>query len=151
GVVVSAVGGFASEIAAMAGLRLPIVTHPLQAYVTNHYEQSFPFIIGSVEIPFYLSQTPRGEILIGAEYERAPATRGAPLSTCSPRARRRRLPTCRSSPACGSSANGPGCATSPPTRRRSWDSPRSRTSSSRPAGAPGGSRRSPPPVSRWPN
>lgn len=72
GVVVSAVGGFASTIAAMAGLRLPIVTHPLQAYVTNHYEQSFPYILGSVEIPFYLSQTARGEMLIGAEYERAP-------------------------------------------------------------------------------
>lgn len=73
GLVVSAVGGQASLIADMAGLRLPIVTHPLQAFVTNHYEQSFPHIVGSVEIPFYLSQTARGEMLIGAEYERAPS------------------------------------------------------------------------------
>lgn len=90
GVVVSAVGGFASDIAAMAGLRLPIITHPLQAYVTNHYEQTFPYIIGSVEIPFYLSQTARGEMLIGAEYERAPGyswdTSFDLLSSCSAKA-----------------------------------------------------------------
>ncbi|HEX2154711.1 MAG TPA: FAD-dependent oxidoreductase [Acidimicrobiia bacterium] len=71
-VVVSAVGGHASIIAGMVGLRLPVVSHPLQAYVTNHYRQSFPLIVGSLELPFYVSQTARGEMLIGAEYERAP-------------------------------------------------------------------------------
>lgn len=73
GVVVSAVGGHVTTIADMVGLRMPIVSHPLQAFVTNHYEQSFPHIFGSVELAFYLSQTPRGEMLIGAEYEKAPS------------------------------------------------------------------------------
>lgn len=72
GLVISAVGGHATTIAGMAGLRLPIVTHPLQAFVTNHYRRSFPHIVGSLELPFYLSQTARGEMLIGAEYEKAP-------------------------------------------------------------------------------
>jgi sarcosine oxidase subunit beta len=90
GVVVSAVGGHVTTIADMVGLRLPIVTHPLQAYVTNHYEKDFPFILGSVEIPFYLSQTARGEMLIGGEYETAPGysygTTFDLLATCSARA-----------------------------------------------------------------
>jgi sarcosine oxidase subunit beta len=30
-------------------------------------------IVGSVDFPFYVSQTPRGEMLMGAEYERAPS------------------------------------------------------------------------------
>jgi glycine/D-amino acid oxidase-like deaminating enzyme len=41
-VVMSAVGGHVTTLAAMAGLRLPIRTHPLQAFVTNHYEQKLP-------------------------------------------------------------------------------------------------------------
>lgn len=73
GVVVAAVGGHITTIADMVGLRMPIVSHPLQAFVTNHYRQSFPHIVGSLELPFYVSQTARGEMLIGAEYERAPS------------------------------------------------------------------------------
>lgn len=73
GMVVSAVGGHVTTICDMVGLRMPIISHPLQAYVTNHYQQSFPHIVGSVELPFYVSQTARGEMLIGAEYERAPS------------------------------------------------------------------------------
>lgn len=71
--VVSAVGGHVTQIADMVGLRMPIRSHPLQAYVTNHYAQGFPMIVGSVDFPFYVSQTPRGEMLMGAEYERAPS------------------------------------------------------------------------------
>jgi sarcosine oxidase subunit beta len=73
GTVVSAVGGHVTQIADMVGVRLPIRSHPLQAYVTNHYAQGFPMIVGSVDFPFYVSQTPRGEMLMGAEYERAPS------------------------------------------------------------------------------
>ncbi|MCB0093324.1 MAG: FAD-dependent oxidoreductase, partial [Caldilineaceae bacterium] len=36
GVVLSAVGGHVTNLANMAGVRLPIRTHPLQAFVTNH-------------------------------------------------------------------------------------------------------------------
>lgn len=73
GVVVSAVGGRVSTLAGMAGLRLPVRTHPLQAFVTNHYAQAFAPIVASTELTFYVSQTPRGEILLGAEIEPQPS------------------------------------------------------------------------------
>ncbi len=37
GSVVSAVAGYSSLVARMAGIRLPIITHPLQAFVTEPY------------------------------------------------------------------------------------------------------------------
>jgi sarcosine oxidase subunit beta len=57
----------------MAGVRLPIKTHPLQAFVTNHYRGTFDTIVASTELLFYASQTPRGEMLVGAEIERQPS------------------------------------------------------------------------------
>ena len=89
-VVVSAVGGHVTTLAAMAGLRLPIRTHPLQAYVTNHYAQSFNAIVASMNLLFYVSQTARGEMLIGAEIDRQPSYAYAAghhfLQNCSHRA-----------------------------------------------------------------
>lgn len=73
GKVLCAVGGHVTRIADMAGLRLPIRTHPLQAYVTNHYEQDFEPIASSAGLLFYVSQTARGEMLIGAEIDRQPS------------------------------------------------------------------------------
>lgn len=73
GTVLLALGGQVSTIAAMAGLRLPIRTHPLQAFVTNHYQQGLDAIVASTELLFYASQTARGEILIGAEIDRQPS------------------------------------------------------------------------------
>ncbi|MFM2073285.1 MAG: hypothetical protein RLZZ623_3549, partial [Actinomycetota bacterium] len=55
GVVMSAVGGDVSEIAAFAGLRLPIRTHPLQAFVTNGYAQGFGPIVSDTELLCYIS------------------------------------------------------------------------------------------------
>lgn len=72
-VVVSAVGGHVTTLAAMAGLRLPIRTHPLQAYVTNHYAQTFHSIVASASLLFYVSQTARGEMLLGAEIDPQPS------------------------------------------------------------------------------
>lgn len=69
GVVVSAVGGNVSQLAAHAGVRLPIRTHPLQAFVTNSYARDFPHIISDSELNAYISQTARGQMLIGHEYE----------------------------------------------------------------------------------
>jgi sarcosine oxidase subunit beta len=90
GVVLMAVGGHVSSIASMAGLRLPIRTHPLQAFVTNHYAGSFHPIVASTELLFYVSQTPRGEMLIGAEIDRQPSysyrSSYGFLSSCSGRA-----------------------------------------------------------------
>ncbi len=72
-VVVSAVGGHVTRLGEMAGIRLPIRTHPLQAYVTNHYALDFHPIIASTSLLFYVSQTARGEMLIGAEIDPQPS------------------------------------------------------------------------------
>jgi sarcosine oxidase subunit beta len=57
----------------MAELRLPIRTHPLQAYVTNHYALNFDPIVASASLMFYVSQTARGEMLLGAEIDPQPS------------------------------------------------------------------------------
>ena len=66
GVVLSAVGGYVSTIAKMAGIRIPIVTHPLQAYVTEAYRPLLNRIVASADLHIYISQSSRGEVLIGA-------------------------------------------------------------------------------------
>ena len=73
GIVMSAVGGHVTSLAAMAGLRLPIRTHPLQAFVTNHYARTFHPIVASTNLLFYVSQTARGEMLMGAEIDPQPS------------------------------------------------------------------------------
>jgi len=73
GTVVSAVGGHATTIAAMANVRLPIRTHPLQAFVTNHYERNFDAIVASTDLGFYISQTARGEMLGGSHIDPQPS------------------------------------------------------------------------------
>ena len=73
GAVVCAVGGHVTSVASMAGLRLPIRTHPLQAFVTNHYALDFDPIVASMGLLFYVSQTARGEMLMGAEIDRQPS------------------------------------------------------------------------------
>jgi sarcosine oxidase subunit beta len=73
GAVLSAVGGHVTSIASMVGLRLPIRTHQLQAFVTNRYAQAFHPIVASSGLGGYASQTAKGEMLIGAEIDRAPS------------------------------------------------------------------------------
>lgn len=73
GVVISAVGGHVTSLASMAGLRLPIRTHPLQAFVTNRYALGFDPIVSSSSLLFYASQTAKGEMLLGAEIDRQPS------------------------------------------------------------------------------
>jgi sarcosine oxidase, subunit beta len=70
--VMSAVGGRVTQIANMADARLPIRTHPLQAFVTNGYAQEFSNIVASTELLFYVSQTARGQMLMGAEFDPQP-------------------------------------------------------------------------------
>jgi sarcosine oxidase, subunit beta len=69
GAVVSAVGGYVTTVADMVGLRLPIVSHPLQAFVTQAYKPVLHRIVASADLHIYVSQSPRGEILIGAEID----------------------------------------------------------------------------------
>ena len=67
GCVVSATAGHSSVVAGMAGVRLPIVTHPLQAFVTEPYAHVVDGLVSSMDLYVYVSQTARGELLVGAE------------------------------------------------------------------------------------
>jgi len=67
GAVVSAVAGWSSVVARMAGLRLPISTHPLQAFVTEPVRHVIDGLVSSMDLYVYVSQTARGELLVGAE------------------------------------------------------------------------------------
>jgi sarcosine oxidase subunit beta len=69
GHVVSATAGWSTLVAGMAGLRLPITTHILQAFVTEPLKPFLDVIIVSSQLHVYVSQTDRGEFLIGAEIE----------------------------------------------------------------------------------
>jgi sarcosine oxidase subunit beta len=69
GSVVSAVAGWSTLVADMAGVRLPITNHILQAYVTQPVKPFLDKIIVSSQLHVYISQTDRGEFLIGAEIE----------------------------------------------------------------------------------
>ncbi|MCS7007343.1 MAG: FAD-binding oxidoreductase, partial [Gaiellaceae bacterium] len=69
GQVVSATAGWSSLVAKLAGLRLPITTHILQAFVTEPVKPFLDVIIVSSQLHVYISQTDRGEFLIGAEIE----------------------------------------------------------------------------------
>ncbi len=73
GIVLSAVGGRVTEMAAHAGVRLPIRTHPLHAFVTNDFAQGLDKIVASTELACYVSQTERGQMLIGAEFDSQPS------------------------------------------------------------------------------
>ena len=68
-VALSAVAGWTSEVADMAGVRVPIVTHPLQAFVTEPLKPFLHAILVSATLHVYISQTDRGEVLIGSEIE----------------------------------------------------------------------------------
>jgi sarcosine oxidase subunit beta len=67
--VVSATAGWSTLLADMAGVPLPITTHLLQAFVTEPYKPFLDVIIVSSQMHVYVSQTDRGEFLIGAEIE----------------------------------------------------------------------------------
>lgn len=69
GAVLSAVGGYVTQVADMVGLALPIVTHPLQAFVTQSYQPVLDRIVASADLHIYVSQSARGEMLVGAEID----------------------------------------------------------------------------------
>jgi sarcosine oxidase subunit beta len=59
--VVNATAGWCSTIAHMAGVELPIVTHPLQALVTERLKPWLHVVIVSATLHVYVNQTDRGE------------------------------------------------------------------------------------------
>ena len=71
--VVNATSGWCSLIARMVGLELPIVTHPLQACVTEPMQPLLDKVIVSANLHVYINQTPRGEFVLGAEIDPYPS------------------------------------------------------------------------------
>ena len=69
GAVVNATAGWASMIARMAGVTLPIVSHPLQACVTEPLKPFLDKVIVSASLHVYVNQTDKGELVIGAEID----------------------------------------------------------------------------------
>ena len=61
-----AVAGNTSLLASMAGIRLPIETHPLQAMVSEPVKPVLDTVVMSNAVHAYISQTDKGELIIGA-------------------------------------------------------------------------------------
>jgi sarcosine oxidase subunit beta len=66
GKVAIVAAGHASILAAMAGLRLPLQSHPLQALVTDLLEPIEPTVVMSNAVHVYVGQAYKGELVIGA-------------------------------------------------------------------------------------
>ena len=58
--------GNTSVLAAMADIRLPLESHPLQALVSESLKPVFPTVVMSNAIHAYISQSDKGELVIGA-------------------------------------------------------------------------------------
>ena len=69
GTVLSCTAGWSSDTCAMAGVPLPITTHILQACVTEALKPLLDVVVVSSQMHCYISQTDRGEFLLGAEIE----------------------------------------------------------------------------------
>jgi sarcosine oxidase, subunit beta len=77
--VVSCTAGWSSLVSALAGVRLPISTHPLQAAVTEPVKVFLETVVVSGTLHVYVSQTDRGELVFGASTDPYPSysTRGS--------------------------------------------------------------------------
>ena len=60
------VAGHAGVLAKMAGLRLPIESHPLQAFVSEPIRPVLDTVVMSGAVHGYISQSDKGELVIGA-------------------------------------------------------------------------------------
>ena len=65
GQVLQAVGGLNGQVAALAGIRLPIRCFPLQAMVTQPLKPFLHTLVSSANLHTYLVQSSRGEVVIG--------------------------------------------------------------------------------------
>jgi sarcosine oxidase, subunit beta len=61
-----AAAGHTSVIMAMVGIRLPLESFPLQALVSEPVKPAFPCVVMSNTIHAYISQSDKGEMVIGA-------------------------------------------------------------------------------------
>ena len=69
GTVVNATAGWSTLVNDMAGVPLPITTHILQACVTEPVKPLLDVVIVSSQMHVYISQTDRGEFVMGSEIE----------------------------------------------------------------------------------
>jgi sarcosine oxidase subunit beta len=67
--LLSATAGWGSTVAAMAGLRLPLETAPLQACVTEPLKPFLDVVVVSGSLHVYVSQSDRGELVMGASVD----------------------------------------------------------------------------------
>ena len=80
--VVNATAGWCSTIAGMVDVKLPIATHPLQAFVTEPLKPFLDKTISSANLHAYVYQTDRGEVVIGGGVEPYPTySQGSTLTT----------------------------------------------------------------------
>lgn len=68
-----AAAGHSSVIMEMAGVRLPLESHPLQALVSEPVKPCFPCVVMSNTVHAYLSQSDKGELVIGAGADQYPS------------------------------------------------------------------------------
>jgi len=70
GKVGTAVAGHSSVVAAMAGLRLPIESHVLQAMVSEPVKPVLDTVVTSgAGVQFYISQSDKGELVMGGDID----------------------------------------------------------------------------------
>src|SRR5579863_9919211 len=69
GAVLNVTAGWASTISKMAGVALPIVSHQLQACVTEPLKPFLDKVIVSATLHVYVNQTDKGELVLGAEID----------------------------------------------------------------------------------
>ena len=69
GTVLNATAGWASTITAMVGINLPLTTIPLQACVTEPLKPFLDVVVVSGSLHVYISQTDRGELVMGASVD----------------------------------------------------------------------------------
>ena len=67
--VVNCAAGWATAVSRMAGVALPIVTQPLQACVSEPLKPFLDKVIVSANLHVYISQTDRGDCVMGAEVD----------------------------------------------------------------------------------
>ncbi len=73
GAVAVAVAGHAGHLAAMAGLRLPVETLNLQAFVSEPLKPMLDVVLTFPALSTYLSQSDKGELVIGGGADAAPS------------------------------------------------------------------------------
>jgi methylglutamate dehydrogenase subunit A len=64
-----AVAGHSGHVAAMAGLRLPIESHVLQAMVSEPLKPVLDTVVTSGAVHFYISQSDKGEVVMGGDLD----------------------------------------------------------------------------------